>query len=160
MFALCTWLYDIVRGSTWLYRFFGVCWPCARSCTPLFVDPHHRTGPFRRVGLVHEAVGLSRLFDVAVPVLLGVLALWTRLYAPARGSTRPYRPLSACSPCAGSCTPLDTDPSACTGPIGAVGHVHVAVGLRRLFHVAVPAILCGFALCTWLYSPGRGSTCL
>ena len=68
-------------------------------------------------------------------------------------------PFWVCSPCERGCTPLNVDTRAWAGTFRCVGPVHVTVLPCTWIQVPVPAIFGVFALCTWLYDPGRGSTC-
>ena len=122
------------------------------------VDPRASTGPFWCVGPVHVAESLRTWINLPVPALVGVFALFTWLYESGRGSTWLCRPFSVCSPCSRGCTPPDVDPRGCAGPFRCVRPVHVTVRLRTYIHVSVLALFGVLALCSWLYSFGRGST--
>ena len=91
---------------------------------------------------------------MAVPVLLGVLALCTRLYAPGRGSTCLHWFFFVCWPCARGNMPLYVDPRDHTGLFWRVRPMLVAVRLWIRIQVPVPALLAVLAMCTWLLASG------
>ena len=154
-----TCLYPSGRGSTWLYRPFSVCRPCARTSTPLDVDPRACTGPYRCVGPVHVLLPL----DVDPRFCtgpFGVYSLCTYPYAPGRGSTCLYRPFSVRRTGTRAFIPVDVYPCGCIGPFRCVGPVHKLLRLWKWIHLSVPALFGVLALCTCLYPSGCGSTWL